>query len=70
MTAEAKHDLRSVTKSVISALVDIAHAEGGFSASMSPGDLVCSGTGISKLKPALALLPMVRPIAASLLLGW
>lgn len=27
-------------------------------------------TGISKLKPALALLPMVRPIAASLLLVW
>ena len=28
MTADAKHDLRSITKSVISALVGIAHAEG------------------------------------------
>ena len=27
-------------------------------------------TGISKLKPALDLLSMVRPIAASPLLGW
>jgi CubicO group peptidase (beta-lactamase class C family) len=28
MTAETKHDLRSVTKSVVSALVGIAHGEG------------------------------------------
>jgi len=28
MTAESKHDLRSVTKSVVSALIGIAHAEG------------------------------------------
>jgi len=28
MTAETKHDLRSVTKSVVSALIGIAHAEG------------------------------------------
>ena len=28
MTAESKHDLRSVTKSVISALIGIAHGEG------------------------------------------
>ncbi len=28
MTAESKHDLRSITKSVVSALIGIAHAEG------------------------------------------
>ena len=28
MTVETKHDLRSVTKSVVSALVGIAHGEG------------------------------------------
>ena len=31
---------------------------------------VCWVTGMSKLKPVLALLPRVRPIAASRLLGW
>ena len=28
MTVESKHDLRSVTKSVVSALIGIAHGEG------------------------------------------